>query len=217
VQENVDFFGALHGVKDKGARREQLLDLTHLAEFRGRRADALSGGMQKKLALACTLIHTPKVLFLDEPTTGVDPLSRRELWKLLSGLVVEGLSVLLSTPYLDEAERCARVALVRDGRTLAFDTAPALKASLGARVVEVVCSPVRRARELLAHHPRVQDVRLYGDRVHVFPARAGDDLSDVVRSLAGVGVTAVRTIEPSLEDVFIRLVTHATHAEPAHG
>lgn len=217
VQENVDFFGALHGVKDRGMRRERLLELTHLAEFRGRRADALSGGMQKKLALACTLIHTPRVLFLDEPTSGVDPLSRRELWKLLSGLVVEGLSVLLSTPYLDEAERCARVALVRDGRTLAFDAAPELKAALGARVVEVVCSPVRRARELLAVHPRVQDVRLYGDRVHVFATQPGDDLSDVVRSLEGVHVTAVRTIEPSLEDVFIRRVTDAQAAEAARG
>ncbi len=217
VQENVDFFGALHGVKDRGARRERLLELTRLAPFRHRRGDALSGGMQKKLALACTLIHTPKVLLLDEPTTGVDPVSRRELWTLLSGLVVEGLSVLVSTPYLDEAERCARIALVRRGRTLALDTGPALKASLGVRVLEVVCRPVRLARDQLAKSPRVHDLRLFGDRLHVFPARPDDDLTDLARALQGVEVAAVRTVEPSLEDVFIHRVEAEATVEPPRG
>jgi len=206
VLENLEFFGALHRVRDRGRRRDRLLEFSRLGPFRDRRADRLSGGMQKKLALACALIHTPLVLFLDEPTTGVDPVSRREFWSLLSELVVEGLSVLLTTPYLDEAERCSRVALVRGGRTLAFDTPSALRASLRATVLEVVCSPVRRARELLAGNPRIDAVQLFGDRVHLFPRERGDDLSDLLGALAGVTVTSVRAIEPSLEDVFIRRI-----------
>lgn len=208
VQENVDFFGRIHRVKDLAGQREKVLEFSRLAPYRGRRADALSGGMQKKLALACTLVHTPRAILLDEPTTGVDPISRRELWELLAQLVLEGISVLVTTPYLDEAERCTRVALVRDGRTLATDTPAALRASLGRKLVEVVCRPVRAARDQLAGSDRVEEVQLFGDRVHALPRRAGDDLRDVVDALRGVQVDAVREVLPSLEDVYIRRVEH---------
>lgn len=206
VQENLEFFGELHRVPGLDEKIEELLAFTRLAEFRTRRADQLSGGMQKKLALASTLVHTPEVLFLDEPTTGVDPVSRREFWGLLSEKVLGGLAVLVTTPYLDEAERCARVALVRDGRTLALDTPEGLRASFGGSVLEVVCSPVRDARRLLEESPRVRSVRLFGDRLHVTPSRPGDDLADLWARMKGVEVSGVRLVEPSLEDVFIARV-----------
>jgi len=203
AQENLEFFGEVHRVPELRARRDRLLAFTRLERFRRWRADRLSGGMQKKLALACTLVHTPRVLFLDEPTTGVDPVSRRELWGLLSELILGGMSILLTTPYLDEAERCGRLALVRAGRTLACDTPAALRASRPVRLLEVVCSPVRRARDLLAASPRVEEVQPFGDRLHVLPRRRGDDLADLLGTLEGVAVASVRSAEPSLEDVFI--------------
>jgi len=213
VDENLEFFGEIHRVKDLGKRRDQLLLFTRLHRFRRWRADRLSGGMQKKLALACTLVHTPRVLFLDEPTTGVDPMSRRELWGLLSELLVSGLSVLLTTPYLDEAERCARVALVRAGRTLACDTPAALRALRPASILEVVCAPARRARDLLVQSPRVAEVQLFGDRLHLFPRVPGDDLTDVLGKLSGVSVSSIHHVQPSLEDVFIWRV--GMEAEPS--
>jgi len=215
VDENLEFFGEIHRVLDLEPRRARLLEFTRLERFRRWRADRLSGGMQKKLALACTLVHAPRVLLLDEPTTGVDPVSRRELWGLLSELLISGLSVLLTTPYLDEAERCGRVALVRAGRTLACDTPAALRASRQVRVVEVVCSPARRARDLLSAEPRVAEVQLFGDRLHVVARRRGDDLADLVAGLEGVAVSAVRGVEPSLEDVFIWRVAEEEAREAA--
>ena len=121
IDENVAFFAEIHGMRDFQRRRDQLLEMTRLTPFRSRRADRLSGGMKQKLALACTLVHEPKLILLDEPTTGVDPVSRREFWKLLSEALSTGITILMSTPYLDEAERCTRIALVHEGRTLAID------------------------------------------------------------------------------------------------
>ncbi len=203
TRENLEFFGEVHRVRDLRSRRERLLAFARLERFRRWRADRLSGGMQKKLALACTLVHTPRVLFLDEPTTGVDPVSRRELWRLLSELILGGITILLTTPYLDEAERCGRLALVRAGRTLACDTPAALRSSRSVRLLEVVCAPVRRARDLLAASARVEEVQPFGDRLHVAPRRPEDDLADLLGALEGVAVSSVRPTEPSLEDVFI--------------
>ena len=129
IDENVAFFAEIHGVRQYGRRRDQLLDLTQLTPFRARLADRLSGGMKQKLALACTLVHEPELILLDEPTTGVDPVSRREFWKLLSEFLSAGLTIVMSTPYLDEAERCSRVALLHDGRLLACDEPSALRAA----------------------------------------------------------------------------------------
>jgi ABC-2 type transport system ATP-binding protein len=132
IDENIAFFAEIHGVSDYHSRRDRLLDMTQLARFRTRLADRLSGGMKQKLALACTLVHEPKVIVLDEPTTGVDPVSRRELWKLLSQFLASGITILLSTSYLDEAERCSRVALLHEGRLLAIGEPGAIRAGLPA-------------------------------------------------------------------------------------
>ncbi len=131
IDENVAFFAEVHGVTDYRQRRDQLLEMTQLAPFRGRLAERLSGGMKQKLALVCTLVHEPDLLLLDEPTTGVDPVSRREFWKLLSEFLAQGITILMSTPYLDEAERCTRVALLHDGRLLACDDPTRLRAAAG--------------------------------------------------------------------------------------
>ena len=130
VDENIAFLAAIHGVDDFEARRTQLLEMTQLTPFRGRLAEQLSGGMKQKLALICTLVHQPDLLLLDEPTTGVDPVSRREFWKLLSEFLSRGITIVMSTPYLDEAERCTRVALLHDGHLLASDEPSRLRASL---------------------------------------------------------------------------------------
>ncbi len=130
IDENVAFFAEIHGVRQYERRRDQLLDLTQLTPFRARLADRLSGGMKQKLALACTLVHEPELILLDEPTTGVDPVSRREFWKLLSEFLSDGITIVMSTPYLDEAERCSRVALLHDGRLLACDEPSILRAAM---------------------------------------------------------------------------------------
>jgi len=129
IDENIAFFAEVHGVGDYRRRRDQLLEMTQLAPFRARLADRLSGGMKQKLALVCTLVHEPELLLLDEPTTGVDPVSRREFWKLLSEFLAQGITILMSTPYLDEAERCTRVALLHAGRLLACDDPSRLRAA----------------------------------------------------------------------------------------
>jgi ABC-2 type transport system ATP-binding protein len=210
VQENLDFFGEIHRVRDLRARRARLLAFTRLEGFRHRRASALSGGMQKKLALACTLVHTPQVLFLDEPTTGVDPPSRREMWALLASLLAGGMSILVTTPYLDEAERCGRVALVRAGRILVVGSPPELRAWDGTKLLEIVCEPVRDACRRLAASPRVLEVQPFGDRLHVVPRSPGDDLADLLARLDGIAIASARFVDPSLEDVFIwRVAGHA--------
>ena len=130
VDENIAFFAEIHGVTHYERRRDQLLGMTQLTPFRTRLADRLSGGMKQKLALACTLVHEPELILLDEPTTGVDPISRREFWKLLSEFLAAGITIVMSTPYLDEAERCGRVALLHDGRLLACDEPASLRAAM---------------------------------------------------------------------------------------
>src|SRR4029079_18438421 len=129
--ENIEFFADLHGVRDYRPRRDQLLEMTRLTPFRDRLASKLSGGIKQKLALVCTLVHEPTLIVLDEPTTGVDPISRREFWKLLSEFRAQGITVVLSPPYLDEAERCSRVALLHEGHLLAFDRPAALRDAAG--------------------------------------------------------------------------------------
>ena len=139
VDENIAFFAEIHGVRDYAARRNRLLEMTQLAPFRTRLADRLSGGMKQKLALACTLVHEPQLIILDEPTTGVDPVSRREFWKLLFEFLSQGITIVMATAYLAEAERCSRVALMHEGRLLAFDRPDALRAAVpGARSLEDV-------------------------------------------------------------------------------
>ena len=142
--------------------------MTQLPPFRARRADRLSGGMKQKLALACTLVHEPRVLLLDEPTTGVDPVSRREFWKLLSEFLRAGMTIVMATPYLDEAERCARVALLHDGRLLALDTPARAARQLPGRMVEISSTDHGRAAgRCMAASRASTDVQTFGDRAHV--------------------------------------------------
>ena len=167
VDENISFFAAIHGVDDYQQRRNHLLDMTQLTPFRGRLADKLSGGMKQKLALACTLVHQPDLVLLDEPTTGVDPVSRREFWKLLSHFLESGITILMSTPYLDEAERCTRVALVHNGQLLALDRPGALRTSLPGLWLEGFPPSVRDVRDRLraAGHAARRGVRRTAARV----------------------------------------------------
>jgi drug efflux transport system ATP-binding protein len=215
VDENVAFFAEIHGVRGFEARREELLEMVRMTAFRGRLADRLSGGMKQKLALVCTLVHTPELLVLDEPTTGVDPVSRRDFWRLLARLQRQGLTILLTTPYLDEAERCTRVALIDRGRLLAVETPDALRAGHRGTIVEVVARPRRRAMDVLTAEGR-REVEVFGERLHVAmpEVRAADaeaasrEVTEKLRT-AGLEVELARPVAPTLEDVFIRRVRAA--------
>jgi ABC-2 type transport system ATP-binding protein len=204
IDENIEFFARIHGVRDFRSRRDRLLDLTGLTPFRTRLADRLSGGMKQKLALSCTLVHEPRILVLDEPTTGVDPVSRREFWKLLAEFLAQGLTILLATPYLDEAERCSRVALIDRGRLLALDRPAALQAGVRGATFEIVAAPARQALEVARAHVAAGQVQLFGDRLHIQVDDPGE-ADDVVAELraARIDVAAARQIVPTLEDVFI--------------
>lgn len=207
VDENIEFFADIHGVKNYDQRREELLEFTRLKPFRKRLADKLSGGMKQKLALACSLIHKPQIIFLDEPTTGVDPVSRRDFWKILSELQQEGVTIFLTTPYMDEAERCNRVALMNKGKIISLDTPQNIKTSINRAVIEVICTPVREAYKIVREKLKTE-VQIYGDRLNIVSEKAGFDLPLVERVLAenSITVTDKRIIPPSLENVFIHLV-----------
>ena len=211
IDENIAFFAEIHGVRNYAERRDRLLDITQLTPFRRRLADRLSGGMKQKLALACTLVHEPEIILLDEPTTGVDPVSRREFWKLLSQFLDQGITILMSTPYLDEAERCHRIALLHEGEVLALDEPGRLRASLPGQWFEVV---VGKPRDVAARIGRLADgprTYLFGDRLHIWLDRAEGDAArqqlDAALSSTATTPTMVRAIAPSLEDVFIAKLT----------
>jgi ABC-2 type transport system ATP-binding protein len=210
VDENIAFFAEVHGVRGFSPRRDELLDLLRMSPFRTRLAERLSGGMKQKLALACTLIHTPELLILDEPTTGVDPVSRRDFWRILARLQREGLTILVTTPYLDEAERCQRVALIDQGHLLMLDTPDALRARAAGELIELIARPKRQALEWLLRRPEVSDVQVFGERLHATlpdatPADAKAQRERLTTDLvaAGLELVAARSIAPSLEDVFI--------------
>jgi ABC-2 type transport system ATP-binding protein len=218
IDENIAFFAEIHGVRRYTGARDRLLSMTQLTAFRGRRADRLSGGMKQKLALACTLVHEPKILLLDEPTTGVDPVSRREFWKLLSEFLADGLTIVMTTPYLDEAERCARVTLLHEGRVLAIDRPETLQTTLSGRLIEVIADTPRPPLEILAAVPGVDDVQTFGERAHVRLARGtqAEGVANVTDTLQrrGIRVVSARPIPATLEDVFIALVTAGTDSTP---
>ncbi|MEZ5284752.1 MAG: ABC transporter ATP-binding protein [Vicinamibacterales bacterium] len=212
IDENIAFFAEIHGLTHYAERRNRLLELTQLTPFRTRLADRLSGGMKQKLALACTLVHEPDVLILDEPTTGVDPVSRREFWKLLSQFLQSGITILMTTPYLDEAERCHRIAMLHEGRVLALDEPGRLRQSLPGRWYEVVVDAPRDAHtRLSAAADTALRTFVFGDRLHawldVADAEASRAALDRVVQSAGLTPSAVRPITPSLEDVFIAKLT----------
>jgi ABC-2 type transport system ATP-binding protein len=210
IDENIAFFAEIHGLTDFEGRRDRLLEMTQLTPFRHRLADRLSGGMKQKLALACTLVHEPQIILLDEPTTGVDPVSRREFWKLLSEFLAQGITIVMATPYLDEAERCSRVALLSNGKLLVLDTPQALREGLSGVMFEVIAHPQADAIEALASLAGAVDIQAFGERVHVRCTRAeGDAAARKIEGLLrerNIEITSVREIPATLEDVFINRV-----------
>lgn len=211
VDENIRFYADLFGVPraERERRSSELLVAAGMSEFRQRLAGKLSGGMKQKLGLVCALIHHPKVILLDEPTTGVDPISRRDFWKILYNLVAEGVAILTSTAYLDEAERCHRVALMHQGRLLFCDTPQQLKARLGKGVLAVISSEPRRAREVLERNEGISSLVLTGDGVHVVVdeiARRMPEFSSALKT-AGVPFDEIRPVTPTIEDLFVDAVT----------
>lgn len=211
VDENLEFFAEIHNVRNYKDRRNELLNFTRLTEFRTRLADNLSGGMKQKLALAAALIHKPKILFLDEPTTGVDPVSRRDFWKILSNLIKEGITILMTTPYLDEAERCNHVAMMNRGQLIALDTPQNIKNSIAKDVVEVVCSPVKDAYSIIKSQTNY-DVQMFGDRIDIMLDDYKINFSKIEKLLKANGIIIIdsRTITPSLENVFISKIKEAS-------
>jgi ABC-2 type transport system ATP-binding protein len=217
VSENLAFYADLFRVPraERPERLERLYRFSRLDEFKDRMAGALSGGMKQKLALSCSLIHQPRVLLLDEPTFGVDPISRRELWRILDEMVEAGTTVVVTTSYMDEAERCHRVGLLHEGRLLEVDTPASLRASLPGDLLEVRTDAPRAARDRLRRDPRVAGAALFGEALHVL-LRAGARWPELAGVLSDDGIT-VQDAHPtpaSLEDVFIHRVGAA--APPVH-
>jgi ABC-2 type transport system ATP-binding protein len=214
VIENIEFYADIYSVPLRGRAEkiERLLGFSNLTPFKQRLAGNLSGGMKQKLGLACALIHTPRVLFLDEPTNGVDPVSRRDFWRILYQLVREGVTIFVSTAYLDEAERCNRLALLHAGRLLGVGTPDEVKAMMPGALLEVSTSAPRRTAALLREQLTGATVGLFGDRVHLATrdaARIESRTRELVAA-AGFEVLSIRLIEPSLEDVFVAVLPDST-------
>ena len=209
VDENIEFFADLSGI-ERGARNERPARLlSGMTPFRKRRAGQLSGGMKQKLGLTCSLIHTPKVLLLDEPTAGLDPLSRRDFWRILYGLRGEGVAIVIATSYLDEAERCTRLGLLRQGRMAYCDTPEALKRLMPGEIIAIATQEAREARGVVVGLEGVKGAILMGDSVHVVVDRAGLRSGELKAALdrAGVAIDDMERIAPSIEDLFVSLLT----------
>lgn len=207
VDENIEFIAEIHGVKEFHDRREELLEFTRMKKFRKFLAGNLSGGMKQKLALACTLIYQPKLLFLDEPTTGVDPVSRREFWLILAGLLKEDITIIISTPYMEEAERFNEIALIENGHILAVDSPAGIKSRIRNTVLEIVCTPARKAYDLILASGD-DEVQLFGDRVNVILDNKAGSEEKVVKLLKDNEITIndLRKTSPTLENAFIHLL-----------
>lgn len=211
VDENIRFYADLFGVnkRERDERAPQLLRAAGMSEFRSRLAGKLSGGMKQKLGLVCALIHRPKVILLDEPTTGVDPVSRRDFWRILYELISEGVGILTSTAYLDEAERCHRVALLHQGKLLFCDTPDNLKSKLGKGVLSIISPEARLVREELEHAEGVSSLMLTGDGLHVVVDDAPRRITEIEARLknADIRFTTVGQVAPTIEDLFVDAVT----------
>jgi len=215
VDENIEFFAAIHEVQRFEQRREDLLAFTRLKPFRKRLADQLSGGMKQKLSLACTLVHAPGLLLLDEPTTGVDVVSRREFWTILRDLLQTGIAILMTTPYMDEAERGTRVALMDHGSLVVVDTPDNVRRLVKNPLVEIISEDPRRAAAAMTNLGEVLDVQTFGDRLHVVMRSLEQGIPAVERRLEerGIRIRTCRPISPSLENAFIFL-TQAERSGP---
>jgi len=218
VDENIRFYADLFGVRkaERETRSAQLLQAAGMSEFRKRLAGRLSGGMKQKLGLVCALIHRPKVILLDEPTTGVDPVSRRDFWRILYELVAEGVAILTSTAYLDEAERCHRVALLDRGRLLFCDTPARLKARMSKGVLSVTSAEPRGLRSALEDADGISSLVLTGDGLHVVVDDAARRIPEFEARLKGANIPydAIQQVSPTIEDLFVDAVQSgaASHA-----
>jgi len=216
VDENIRFYADLFGVRkaERDERGAQLLRAAGMSEFRARLAGKLSGGMKQKLGLVCALIHRPKVILLDEPTTGVDPVSRRDFWRILYELISQGVTILTSTAYLDEAERCHRVALLHQGKLLFCDTPANLKQKLGKTVLSITSSEPRLLRNTLEHAEGISSLVLTGDGIHLVVDSAGRIPEFEARlKNAGVAFEAIRQVTPTIEDLFVDAVSSGASHE----
>jgi len=209
LEENIDFYADLYLVDGSllKEKKEDLLKSLGLERFRKRQAGKLSGGMKKKLALACTLIHSPRLLILDEPTTGVDPLSRREFWRMLYSLVPE-VTIVISTPYMDEAERCNRVGLIYNGALKLVDEPTKILDKISGEILELKCQDIRGAKKLLIEKTGIKNAEIFGDSIHVLLDSYEQDSPRVKEVLDSGGVKdySLRKIPPKLEDVFVSIL-----------
>ena len=219
VMENMLFFADVQGVSQEQQKQRipELLSFAGLGDFTNRLAGQLSGGMKKKLALACSLVHEPQVVLLDEPTLGVDPVSRREFWSLLGDLQVEkGLTIFLCTPYMDEAERCTQVGLIYSGRLIAAGSPASIKAMLPGDLLELAPSDLAGAQRLLQDMPGILETQTYGDKLHLFVDQAAQRQPMIESTLAAAGITfsGMRPLEVRMEEAFISLIRHEQAASP---
>lgn len=212
IKENIRFYGALYGQTGE-PRIQAVMDLTGVSAMQDRRAGHLSGGWKQRLALACAIVHDPTVLLLDEPTAGIDPVARRALWDLLFDLAKGGMTLFVTTHYMDEAERCTSLAYIYQGRLLLCGGPEELKAAKGAtdaqhRRIEVVATPLMKAYRILRHMPAVVEVTMFGQALHVLVKQDVSD--DLIRhGLSELDILEIRPIQPSLEDVFVGLTQAA--------
>jgi ABC-2 type transport system ATP-binding protein len=214
VEENLELFADLYAVppEDRNPRVARLMQFSRLEPFRTRLARNLSGGMRQKLALSCSLIHTPKLLFLDEPTTGVDPVSRRDLWRLLLDLWQEGVTIVVSTPYMDEAERCTRIGFLNQGKLIAAGRPDDLRKAFRGTILEVFSDQRFAAKDVLARSPHVVNVNLFGEGLHVTVREDSATAETETRGALDaehITVRAINRVEPSIEDVFFQLTGEA--------
>ena len=217
VIENLNFYADINRVpkERRDSRIPELLEFTRLSDFQSRRSEHLSGGMRKKLALACAMIHEPKVMLLDEPTTGVDPVSRRELWRILADIIQDGVTILVSTPYMDEAERCHTVGILYEGRMLASDSPKALEADFPFNILEVKARRRRKIRQIINSIEDIHRWRPVGDRLRLCVDNPETVMSDLAAKSesAGAEVSILRESKPTIDDVFIHLI-EAMQDEP---
>jgi ABC-2 type transport system ATP-binding protein len=211
VRENIEFYSDIFGVRgpERSARIQKLVHFARLERFQDRDAQLLSGGMKKKLGLACALIHQPRVLFLDEPTNGVDPISRREFWDILSELHIQGVTIFVSTAYMDEAERCSRVGLIYQGKIISEGPPATLRQLVRGELLEIHAADLPAAEIVVKSLAGVVDVQTYGDRLHVFVDDREKRQAELGRALASanLGAIQIRAAIPQLEEAFISLVT----------
>lgn len=207
VLENLNFYADVYCVPNKGRKDiiERLLSFSNLTPFTKRQAGKLSGGMKQKLGLACALIHTPRILFLDEPTNGVDPVSRRDFWKILYQLLMQKVTIFISTSYLDEAERCSRLALIHKGGLIAAGTPAQIKKLMPSKILEINTLCPRKTGEILKKKFPSADISLFGDRVHFSGADTSKETEKIQALLfrTGIEIKSIREIEPTLEDIFV--------------